>query len=137
MAPNGKGKIEYRLLRQDEWPKLVKFFEGEKGFVPPKEIGVASCAFDEAGNIVGALILQMVSYMGPLKIEPGYTGTVNYMRMKDGIDELFRNGKRSPLIIKGYIVMTEDEHIARMAEVAGMERAECVTLIQRFGENHL
>jgi hypothetical protein len=132
MASNGKEHLTYRLLPQEDWPKLVEFFKGEKGFVPPRELGVASVAQDDMGNIVGAMVLQLVSYLGPFKIDSSHTGEVNYLRLKEGIDELFKSGKRSPLIIKGYIVMTDDPKIAKMAEFSGMEKCDCATLVQLF-----
>ena len=135
MSTNGKETISYGLMPHfpENWDKLREFFRGEPAFIPDPELGVASVATLPTGEVVGGLILQMVSYMGPFKVHPLYAGAVDYVKLKRLIDEKFKNGRGSNLIINGYIVLTADERIAKMAEIAGMERKpECITLVQTF-----
>jgi hypothetical protein len=133
-------ELSYRLLPQTvpDWTRLRKFFEGERGFVPPPHLGIASVAETPAGEIAGAVILQMVSYLGPLKIDPRWVRQVNYASLKAPIDETFRNGNKPHLILQGYVAITSDWRIARVAELAGMARkSEAILLVQEFGEHTL
>jgi hypothetical protein len=129
-------KLFYRLLPQTEpdWQRLRAFFEGKPGFIPPIQLGTASVAETADGEIVGAVIVQPVSYMGPLSIDPDWTGQVDYAALKAPIDDIFKNGNKTHLIIQGYIVLTTDERIARIAEMSGMDRKpEAILLVQTFG----
>ncbi|HXP82560.1 MAG TPA: hypothetical protein VN976_21860 [Verrucomicrobiae bacterium] len=131
-------ELRYGLLPQttEDWARLRKFFQGERGFVPPTHLGMASVAETPEGEIAGAVILQMVSYLGPFKIDPRWTGLVDYAKLKEPIDETFRKGLKPHLVIQGYVAITSDERIARIAEVAGMERKrDAVLLVQEFGEH--
>jgi hypothetical protein len=127
--------LSYRLLPQttSDWMRLRKFFEGEKGFVPPVHLAMASVAETADGDIAGAVVLQMVSYLGPLKIDSRWTGKVDYVRLKDPIDETFRQGMKPHLIMQGYVAITADQRVAEIAELAGMtRRPEAILLIQEF-----
>lgn len=135
MATNGKEQIEYNLMPQstENWDRLREFFKGEPAFVPDPELGVASVATLPDGTLAGALILQMVSYLGPFKIHEAYRGHVDYVGMKKLIDAKFTAARPGHLIIPGYVALTADESLARIAEHMGMTRKpECIVLVQEF-----
>lgn len=139
MHTNGNG-VGYGLLEQtpENWEKLRQFFSDVPSFVPEPQLGIASVARLPDGTIVGGLMLQMVSYMGPFKIHPLYAGSVDYVQMKKLVDEQFLAKRKGHLIIPGYIVLTADERIARMAQHAGMTRkTDCITLVQEFGDTQI
>jgi hypothetical protein len=136
MTTNGKEHIDYALMPQstENWDKLREFFKTEPAFVPDPELGVASVATLQDGTLAGALILQMVSYLGPFKIHEAYRGHVDYVKMKKLIDAKFQSARPGHLIIPGYVALTADESLARIAEQMGMTRKpECITLVQEFG----
>lgn len=130
-------ELTYSILPQEEWPKLQEFFKGEKGFVPPANLGVAAVGKDSQGIIRTAVILQLVSYLGPLKSEREYQNSVDYKKLKAPLDELFKSGKRAGLIINGFIALPQNEHVAKIAEEAGMERLDCPVLVETFGGGDL
>lgn len=139
MENNGHGRepLTYRLLPQTDWERVRKFFEGTNGFVPRPQLGVAAVAENLAGEIVGAVILQPVSYLGPFHVDDNYTRQVDYAALKAEIDKTFSADTKSHLIIKGYIAMTSNEAIARIAEMSGMERKpEAILLVENFDGEH-
>jgi hypothetical protein len=120
--------ITYRKIEQtdEEWARLREFMKGVKGFIPPTHLGVAAVA-EEEGEIVGAVILQMVPYLGPLKISEEYEREVSYTELRKQIDSMF-DGKGDALIMQGYFAVTDDPRVARIAEFAGLEKLNCITL---------
>lgn len=138
MTQNGhKQSLLYRLITKEEWePRLTPIFRELNKFMPPAELAVASVA-EDGDRIVGMVALQMVSYLGPLWIDPEYARTVDYRALKAPIDEIYRKNPNKPLIISGYVAMTSDERIARIAEMAGMRReTKAILLVQEFGDKH-
>lgn len=87
-------------------------------------------------EIVGAAVLQMVPYLGPFKIHPDWRGRVNYLRIKQDIDGQFGKVGGSPLIIQGYIALTDDDQLIAMAETAKMKRLACVTFLNEIEEEN-
>jgi hypothetical protein len=70
-------------------------------------------------------------------VDERYANKINYRLLKEPIDNIFKQSANKPLIIQGYIALTADERIARIAEGAGMERKkEAILLVQNFGEVH-
>jgi hypothetical protein len=127
-------ELEYRILEPKEWDKLRQFFEGENAFVPPPELGVASVAVSN-GELAASLVLQMVSYLGPLKVREGCESRINYRRLKANIDNIFKSGKRGPLIINGYIALPQKREVAELAKATGMqELTPPAVLVECFDE---
>src|SRR5271154_6348962 len=114
------------------WEKMREFFKGQPGFIPPMALGTAAIALNDDNDIVAAGILQMVTYMGPIRIAPDYRNEVDFMAMKKILDGTFSAGKRGSLIIQGYIALTADERQAQLAEFCGMKRIKPIVLIQNF-----
>lgn len=137
MNQNGHEKsLLYRLIAKNEWDRLTPIFQEIKKFMPDRELAIASVAEDH-GEIVAMTCLQMLSYIGPLWINEKYTRQVDYRALKAPIDEVYKKNPNKPLIISGYVAMTSDERIARIAEQAGMTRKpEAILLIQEFGPEH-
>ncbi len=132
---NREGSMEicYKLLPQEQWERLRPIFDELKMFMPPAPLAVASIAESE-GQLIGILVLQMVPYAGPLWIHPDWRGKVDYVALKKTLDKVFPQEGNGKLLINGYVVMTGDERIAKMAEISGMRRLDCITLFQGFGE---
>src|ERR1700688_2993059 len=129
-----KTSLLYRLITKQEWDRLTPIFQGMNKFMPPAELAVASIA-EADGEIAAMVALQMVSYMGPLYINPKYTNLVDYKSLKAPIDAVYSKSTTKPLIVQGYLVLTSDERIARIAEMAGLVRKpEAILLIQEFGK---
>lgn len=134
--------ITYRALPQtaEDWARLHLFMRDVKGYVPPPQLGVASVAETDTGEIVGGLVLQMAPYLGPFKVAEDWRGRVDYVALKKVIDACYKPAKEGffgPLIIQGYMALTDDERIARMAETAGMKRlANCIVLVQTVSEQN-
>lgn len=124
----------YRQLPQtvEDWARLRTFMKDVKGFIPSQPgLAVAAIADTMDGEIAGALVLQMVSYLGPFFIAPKWRGHVNPTDLKRVIDSTFKDPGPGSLIIQGYVALTDNEAIARMAVDAGMKRMEnCITLVQ-------
>jgi hypothetical protein len=138
MTANGhKESLLYRLITKDEWePRLTPIFQKINKFMPPAELAVASIAEDR-DKIVAMVALQMVSYLGPLYIDEDYARKVDYKLLKAPIDAVYSKSMTKPLIIQGYVAMTSDEAVARIAEIAGMTRKpEAILLVQEFGDGH-
>lgn len=134
---NGNGHragipIFYRELPQtdEDWKRLRTFLVDVKGFIPPTHLGVAAVAERDDGKIVGALVLQMVPYLGPFKIDEDYQGYVKPENLKAVVDGTFRAKGESALIVRGYLALTDNESVARIAEKAGMRRLDCITLVE-------
>lgn len=131
--------LSYRLLPQTvpDWMRLRKFFEGTRGFIPPIQLGMAAVAETGEGEIVAGAILQMVSYLGPFKIDSRWTGKVDYAKLKAEVDSVYQKNPQKALIIAGYVAMTTDEAVARLAESAGMIRQHgTILLVQEFNDQH-
>lgn len=56
--------MHYRLLNIDEWDKLSDMLP--KGSIPAPNAASAAVAVDEAGNICGVLVGQLVLHVEPL-----------------------------------------------------------------------
>lgn len=110
-----------------------------RGYVPPRQLGLAAVAETESGRMVGGLVLQMCPYLGPFKIDPAFRGHIDYIALKQAIDSCYKpkdSGFFGPLIIQGYVALTDDERISRMAENAGMERIKnAIVLVQRITDD--
>lgn len=144
---NNNGNHEHQIITyktlpstDSDWNKLRVFMSDTKGYVPPRQLGVASVALTESGDIIGGLVLQPVSYLGPFKVHPDWRGHVDYVALKQVIDDCYKPTKPGifgPLIIQGYVALTDDERIARMAEFAGMTRMKnCIVLVQNIDEKN-
>jgi hypothetical protein len=129
-----KEELSYEGIKptKEAWDELREFFKGTKGFVPPPGLGEAAIARNPDGKIVSALVIQLCPYMGPLKTEEGYQGHVDFRQLKEIIDNNFSKGMKESLIIQGYIVLTSDERIAKLAEFNGMTRIHPKVLIQNL-----
>lgn len=135
---NGNGyrdNLLYHLIAQEEWSRLVPIFQKLNKFMPPAQLAIASIAETSQGEIGAMVAVQAISYMGPLYLNPKFE--IDYARLKAPIDEVYSKGKKSPLILQGYVAMTADEQVARIAESAGMTRhRDAILLTQEFGEQH-
>jgi hypothetical protein len=114
------------------WDELREFFSGQPGFIPPMGLGAASIAVNENDELVAAGVMQLVTYLGPIRIREDYRNKVDFMAMKKLMDGTFSQGKRGSLLIQGYIAMTADERVAKLAEFVGMKRIHPIVLIQNF-----
>ncbi len=104
--------------------------------MPPAELAIASIA-EDGNEIVAMTCLQMVSYIGPLWINEKYANRVDYKALKAPIDAVYSKSTTKPLIVQGYLALTSDERIARIAEQSGMIRKpEAILLVQEFGSEH-
>ncbi len=104
------GRITYRLLPAEEWDKLKAFCGA--GPIPLPE--VAACAVAErAGEIVGALFLQLVLHMEPLVIQDLH---VNFVDMVLQLEKRVGEGG-------AYYAFAPNAHVGRMAEIVGMKEA--------------
>jgi hypothetical protein len=128
----------YRQLPQTEedWTRFREFMKHSKGFIPPARLGVAAIADTMEGEIVAGLVLQMVPYLGPYYIAPKWRGHVDPKQLTRVIDSTFTSPGPGSLIIQGYVAMTSDEAVARIAEGTGMTRLEnCITLIRNIDKD--
>ena len=135
---DNNGHHEYHVIRysqmeqtEENWDRLRAFMADTKGFIPPAHLGVAAIA-EVDGELVGGLILQMIPYAGPLHVAPSWRTRVDITALKQVIDSTFK-ATGNALIVQGYVVMTDDEAVARIAEKAGMKRLPCTTLFQSTG----
>lgn len=132
--------INYRVLpsTDGDWARLKQFMADVRGYIPPRQLGLAAVAETERGKIVGGLVLQMCPYLGPFKIDPEFRGHIDYIALKKIIDSCYKpkdSGIFGPLIIQGYVALTDDERISRMAENAGMERLHnAIVLVQKISD---
>lgn len=129
-----RDELNYRMLPQTEadWQRLRGFFHGTPGFLPPTHLGMAAVAETKDNEIVGSVVLQLLSYMGPFKIREDHQGKVDYITLKSLIDGSFEHKGKSALIIPGYVAMTGDERVAKLAQFAGMKRIGPIVLIEEF-----
>lgn len=129
-------ELTYSAIEQTEeaWADARSFFSGAPGFVPPASFGLGAVAKNQSNEIVSGLILQILPYLGPFKTRDDYQGKVDYSRLKSIIDGTFSKGKFPSLIIQGYVAMTADERVAKLAEFAGMKRIHPIVLIQNLME---
>jgi hypothetical protein len=136
------GHTEYHVVRytqmeqtEENWDRLREFMKDTKGFIPPAHLGVAAIA-EVDGELVGGLILQMIPYAGPLHVAPSWRNRVDITALKRVIDGAFK-ATGNALIVQGYVVMTGDEAVARIAEGAGMKRLPCITLFMSTGTENV
>lgn len=102
--------ITYRLLPEDEWPKLQEFI-GEQFPIPSP--AVASCAVAEQdGQIVGCLFLQLALHLEPLILS---SPEASFKRLA----EFFNSGLHGSGT--EYFAFAPNAKIARMCEINGME----------------
>ena len=132
-----KRELQYVALEQTEeaWDELRKFFVGTRGFIPPPSLGTAAVAKTDTGKIVSGVVLQMLPYIGPLKVDPEWEARVDFRALKRVIDNSFTKRGTSPLIIQGYVGMISDPRVANIAEFAGMRRINPIVLIEDFNES--
>lgn len=119
--------ITYRLLQPEEWSRLdeIRPLLGHDRPLPSSP-QIADCVIaEEDGLIAGLLFMQMAPHLEPLVISPKHTGRVNYLRMVDVLERLYKerlssqpsNGHPPELI---YYVFSPNPRIGKMAKVAGM-----------------
>lgn len=107
--------IIYRQLQSHEWDKLVTYLAGiSPGYIPPSpETAIAAVAEDEDGNIVGALIQQLVWHREPLALS---NPSIRFDRLCDTLNEAFAGYPGTV-----YYSFADSDIVARMAKAVGME----------------
>lgn len=104
--------MKYRLLEPQEWERLAEVLP--PALIPTPETAAAAVALDEDGEIQGALFLQLQLHMEPLLIR---RSDVSFRHLQRTLEEKVQDRKGLC-----YFAFTDDERVARMAEIGGMER---------------
>lgn len=107
--------VTYRWLKKEEWGRIAEIFRRHEVEPPNEDISIMVVAEDN-GKVVGLLPFQLVGHAEPLWIAEGYHGRVNWKQMVGMIEAGIRD------TVPQYFVFAPNERIARMCEIAGMER---------------
>jgi hypothetical protein len=107
--------IIYRQLRPDEWPKLTEYFEKmQPGYrIAPPQAAIAAVAEDENGEIVGALLQQLMWHREPLALN---SPKVRFDKLDAILTEAF-----APYPGTVYYAFTDRSGVMDMARTVGME----------------
>jgi hypothetical protein len=115
----------YRWLKKEEWGRIAEIFRRHEVEPPNEDISIMVVA-EDGDKVVGLLPFQLVGHAEPLWIAEGYHGRVNWKQMVGIIEAGIRD------TVPQYFVFAPDERIARMCEIAGMERLPWVVFRRRL-----
>ena len=105
--------MTYRMLPQEEWPRLIDIMAKQGKDVPNPAASSAAVAEDDDGNIVGVLFFQLVMHMEPLILENPY---VRFDRLAQCL-----HGSVSQFKGLAYYAFSESDTVAGMAARMGFE----------------
>lgn len=106
--------MKYRLLEQEEWQRLEELLPS--ALIPRPEASAVAVAEDDDGEIQGVLFLQLQLHMEPLLIR---RSDVSFRHLVRTLEERIKD--RQGLT---YFAFTDDEQVARMAEICGFEHVD-------------
>jgi|SRR5688572_27103858 len=107
--------IKYRWLTQEEFPLLAPVFAEQDAALPNPLLSAVFAAFNDAEELVGFHVLQLVPHAEPMWIHPEYRAKVNWREFQRGIESLFDHAEGGT-----YFIFPGDERIAKLCKRGGM-----------------
>lgn len=101
--------MTYRLLREDEWPRLREFMSLEN--VPNPALSRIVVAETETGELAAILGAQMTIHMEPLYIRKKFRHAVRFDKLAAKIEEVLGH--------KNYFCFSETPLIEKMLKFVG------------------
>lgn len=105
--------MTYRLLRIEEWDRLLPLMKGREHLIPSPEGAAAAVAEDDAGQLIGCLFFQLVFHMEPLVLMDPH---VSFLRLAQLLEKELANRKGL-----SYYCFSGDDRVAKMVKLAGGE----------------
>lgn len=102
--------MQYRLLDPSEWDKLKQIVP--EGYIPHPDVASVAVAVDDAGNLTGALFLQLALHMEPLVLR---SPKVSFERLHNVLYDAVKMDKGLRIYC-----FSDKEIINRMADHVGM-----------------
>lgn len=122
------GGIEYRWVEGDELIILEPIIEAHGWTSLNGKTCRALCAFKGA-ELVGFHVFQLFTFVGPLWLDRSMRGSGVAEDLVDGMVGFMKSVEA-----RGYLVIADNPHAARMCEANGMRRIESpVYLMQQDG----
>jgi len=110
-------KLNYRLLRNDEWELLEPIFREHNWYLPSPLAAVAAVA-EENDKIKAVVLLQTVLHGEPVYVEDG--SSADLRKMYRLLEEQFTPTS----IVPGYIVLATNDKQSKALEMFGMQKVE-------------
>ncbi len=118
-------ELKYEMLPKDQWEKLIPIFEEQGWYLPHPALAEAAVAYDENGNIVGVLPLQLVAHAEPGWVGEQWRGKVDMLNLVEKLRDWVRaNIGENPLIGKGFVIVATNPAVERIARLAGLTEVE-------------
>ena len=107
--------IKYRWLAPNEFSLLVPVFAEYEAELPNPALSAVYGAFNDAQELVGFHVVQLMPHAEPMWIHPNYRAKVNWREFQKGVESLFDKDAGGC-----YFIFPSDDRVAKLCKRGGM-----------------